>query len=123
MTDTSTRIPDAWRLVLLWTGALLPPIAALLDLNVSYMLVTQACLKQTMLPLHLVHVAGVVLTIAGGMVAWHAWEKAGRSWPVDEPGALGSTRFMAAIGVLNGVTFTLVTLALWAPVWVLSPCQ
>lgn len=123
MTDTSTRIPDARRLVLLWTGALLPPIAALLDLNVGYMLVTQACLRQTTLPLHLVHLAGVIFTIAGGLIAWHAWREAGRSRPADEPGALGSTRFMGAVGVLTGVTFTLVTLALWAPVWVLSPCQ
>jgi hypothetical protein len=123
MTDVSTRIPDARRLALIWTGALLPPIAALLDLNVSYMLVTQACLKQSMLPLHLVHLAGVVLTVAGGLVAWHAWREVGRAWPADEPGALGSTRFMAAVGVLGSAAFTLVTLALWAPVWVLSPCQ
>jgi hypothetical protein len=123
MTDVSTRIPEARRLALIWTGALLPPIAALLDLNLSYMLVTQACLTQNVLPLHLVHLVGLVLTITGGLIAWHAWREAGRSWPADEPGALGSTRFMAAIGVLGSVAFALVALALWVPVWVLSPCQ
>jgi hypothetical protein len=123
MTDVSTRIPEARRLALIWTGALLPPIAALLDLDLSYMLVTQACLQQNLLPLHLVHLAGLVLTITGGLIAWHVWREAGRTWPVDEPGALGSTRFMAAIGVLGSVAFTLVALALWVPVWVLSPCQ
>jgi hypothetical protein len=123
MTDVGTSIPDARRLVAVWTGALLPPVAALLDLNLSYMLVTRACLAGSRVPLHLVHLGGVLLTTVGGVVAWRALRDVGTSWPHDEPGPPGTTRLMAAVGVLGGVLFTLVALALWVPVWVLSPCQ
>ncbi len=123
VTDVRTSISDSRRLVLVWTGALLPPVAALLDLDVSYALVTQTCITGNRLPLHLVHLLGVLLTVAGGLVAWRAWREVGTSWPADEPGPPGTTRLMAATGVLGGVLFTLVTLALWIPVWVLSPCQ
>jgi hypothetical protein len=121
--DFETRIHDRRRLLLLWTGALLPPVAALLDVSVGYTLVTQACLTRNLVPLHLVHAAAVGLCVFGGLIAWRAWREIGASWPHDEPGPPGTTRFMAAVGVLGGALFTLVTLAQWAPIWVLSPCQ
>jgi hypothetical protein len=121
--DRDAHIDDPRRLLLLWTGLLLPPVAVLLDINVGYFLVTQACLHRNIVPLHLVHLGAMLLAMLGGLAAWRLWQNVGRGMPHDEPGPPGTTRFMAATGLAGGVLFTLVTLAQWIPVFVLSPCQ
>jgi len=121
--DSATRIEEAGRLARVWAGLLLAPTAALLVVTAGYALVGPACAGGTLLPLHLVHLGGLLLALAAAGAAGLAWREAGPGWPGDEPGRSGALRFLAATGALVSLLFALVMVALWLPVFVLSPCQ
>jgi hypothetical protein len=121
--DRDTSIPDARHLLALWAGVLLAPAAWLLNLQVGYALVPRQCASNNTLPGHLVHAVCLLLALSGALVAWRAWQEAGRDWPGDQGGPEGRTRFMAAVGVLTSLLFALVIVAQWLPAFFLSSCQ
>jgi len=121
--DANTHIPDARHIWGLWIGLLLPPIAVLADLEISYALVPTACSSRSALLIHVVHGAGLLLVLAGGFTAWRHWRTLGGRWPETEGGPLARSRFLAGAGVLISGLCVLVILGFWSAVLLLDPCQ
>jgi hypothetical protein len=121
--DSDTSVREARRIGVLWSGLLLPPLAFLTNLAIAYALVPRACTTNEPLLLHLVHFVSLLLTLAGGLVAWRVWRATGAEWPGDAGGPLGRSRFLAGSGLLSSGMFALVILAQWFPGFVLDPCQ
>lgn len=120
--DPRTDVPDARQIRGLWIGLLLAPIAFLVNLEVAYALVPAACSSRNELPIHLVHLACLLLTLYALLSAWHSWKAAGTTSPAEE-GGLARSRFMAGTGLLVSAMFMLVIVAQWIPSLVLDPCQ
>jgi hypothetical protein len=121
--DSRTDIPDARQLRALWVGLLLAPTAFLINLEVAYALVPTACSTRNELPVHLVHLACLMLTLYGLLTARRCWKAVGATWPGEEGDPLARSRFMAGIGVLMSVFVALVIVADWIPSFMLNPCQ
>jgi cytochrome c biogenesis factor len=121
--DPRTDVPDAKEIRALWTGLLLPPIAFLISLEVSYALVPAACSSGSELPVHLVHLGCLLLALIGGLIAWRWWKRQGATWAGEEGGPLARSRFMAGLGLLLCALFALVIVAMWIPSFLLDPCQ
>ena len=117
-----------------WPALLLAPLIALADLSVVYSLVTPACMRQDRSGLHAVAAASLVIVLALTMLAWRAWRDetarvqgdarvAMAQGPrADGDAAADRQRFVALIAVLVGALSGLVCVALWLPIWLLSPC-
>jgi hypothetical protein len=120
MTDPRTEIAGAKRLAALWAGILVAPAAFAANLQLSYLLVHPACLKNDMTPLHVVQILCLVAALGGGLIAWQALrrERAG------EAGGRGDrSRFLAGLGVWTSALFALVIVAQAVPSFVLHQCQ
>jgi hypothetical protein len=76
-----------------------------------------------MLPLHLLSLATLALAVAGGVVAWREWRRAGREWPGEGPGTLPRSRFIAVLGLLGAPLFALTIVAQWVANLFLNPCM
>lgn len=106
----------------LWTGVLAAPAAFLLNLGVSYLLVTLGC--ETATPwLHLSSLVAFLLAAGGGSLAWRDWRRSGREWPGDGGSVLARSRFLAVLGLMTSALFTLLVLAQWLAVPFLGPCR
>ena len=107
----------------LWFGILAGPLAFLLNLQLSYMLVQPVCVTAHRLVLHLVPVGALLLTVSGGVSAWRNWQRTGRAESSKAAGVLPCSRFMAGVGLLTSGLFILVIVAQWLPNFILTPCQ
>ena len=121
--DPRTDVPDARHLRGLWAGLLLAPVAFLINLEIAYALVPPACSAHNLLPVHLTHLACLLLALVGLLTAWRSWSTVGTSWPGDAGDPLARSRFMAGIGLLVSAMFLLVIVTQWIPSFVLDPCQ
>ncbi len=121
--DSRTDVPDARQIRALWVGLLLAPIAFLVNLEVAYALVPTACSSHYELPVHLVHLACLLLTLYGLLTAWRSWKALGATWPSEAGDPLARSRFLAGTGLLASAMFVLVILAQWIPSLMLDPCQ
>lgn len=99
------------------------PTAWMTGLAADYALVRAACSGCSMLLLHFVTIVTLVLAVAGGLVAWREWQRAGAQWPGDGGSALSRTRVMAALGLLGSPLFALAIIAQWAAKLFLNPCM
>jgi hypothetical protein len=107
----------------LWFGILAGPLAFLLNLQLSYMLVQPVCVTAHHLILHLVPGGALLLTASGGVSAWRNWRRTGQAESSQAGGVLSCSRFMAGVGLLTSGLFTVVIVAQWLPNFLLSPCQ
>ena len=107
----------------LWFGILAGPLAFLLNLQLSYMLVQPVCVAAHHLVLHLVPVGALLLTASGGVSAWWSWQRTGHAESSKAGGVLPRSRFMAGVGLLISVLFLVVIAAQWLPNFILTPCQ
>jgi hypothetical protein len=121
--DPRTDVPDRAEIRALWAGFLLAPAAFLLNLEVAYALVPTACSSHNRLLVHLVHLACLLIAATGFVFALRVWRARGETWPGEEGGRVGRSRFMSGLGLLLSTLFALVILAQWIPSFVLSPCQ
>jgi hypothetical protein len=96
-----------WALIAGWVTG---PSLFLTALEVNYALANGACVRW---PLHLVVIAGVLLSAAAGMWAW----RAGAGAPPHT-----RRRFMAAGGLALSAGSVLLLLCLEAPVFALPAC-
>jgi hypothetical protein len=98
-----------------WPALLVAPLVALGQQSASFALVTPACHQQSWLALEAVP-AGCLLAILVLLgMAWHDWRRAGA--------ASGRERLVAGAGVGVGALSAAVSLMMWVPVWLLSPCS
>ena len=110
-------------IVWLWAGVLTAPLAFLLHLEVNYALVTQLCQSEHKLVLQLVTVLFVLVSAAGGLIAWRNWEAAGREWPGEEATVSERSRFMAVVGLLVSALVVLALVWQLVPQFIFDPCQ
>ena len=124
--------------MLAWPALLLAPLIALSELSIAYALVSPSCASQDRTLLHAVAAVSLFLVLAMTVLAWREWrgDVDGSGVGVDAlprvavPGvtradsadAAERPRFVAQMAVVVGALSTLVSVALWLPVWVLSPC-
>jgi hypothetical protein len=107
----------------LCTGLFAGPLLALSSQLALYAATPVACQTGNTVALHLLGAVTVLLALAAGGLAWTHWRRTGRDWPGEEGGVAGRSRFLAALGTASSAFFALVVLAMWAPVFVMSPCQ
>jgi hypothetical protein len=122
-TEAEHRFKERRGIAALFVGLLGGPVLALGTLHLTYAVVPRACRTGAELPLHLIMGLTVALAVGTLWLAWRDWRIAGASWPGEEGGMIGRSRFLAALGVLLSAFFALVVLAMWAPIFVLGPCQ
>jgi len=124
--------------MLSWPALLLAPLIALSELSIAYALVSPSCASQDRTSLHAVAAVSVFLALALTVLAWREWHgddlprapaadaRQGLAAPTvtraDSADAAERPRFVAQIAVVVGALSALVSIALWLPVWVLSPC-
>jgi len=107
----------------LWFGILAGPLAFLLNLQLSYMLVQPVCVTAHHIILHLVPAGALLLAASGGVSAWWNWQRTGQAESSKAEGVLPRSRFMADVGLLTSGLFLVVIVAQWLPNFILSPCQ
>lgn len=109
----------------LWLAAAVAPVAWAFDLELTYVLATDACGAGfgERLPLYVVPLAAVLVAAAGGLWCWRGWRAAAgipagtasvEAWPPD--------RFLAACGMAASAFFIFVILGQSIPIAVLPPC-
>jgi hypothetical protein len=130
--------------MLSWPALLLAPLIALSELSIAYALVSPSCASQDRTLLHAVAAVSLFLVLAMTVLAWREWHGDGDVSGVgvgvgvgvdarqrlavpgvtraDSADAAERPRFVAQMAVVVGALSTLVSVALWLPVWVLSPC-
>lgn len=105
-----------------WMGVLLAPSAWFVQLQTSYLLVFYACSSRNHFTLHLATLLFLLLSAAGGFIAWSNWRRAGRKWPDEHATPASRTRFMAVLGLLTSALFFLLILTQGIPSFFLEPC-
>ena len=123
MTDPRTDIVAAKPIAALWAGILVAPAAFAANLELSYLLVHPACLRNDMTPLHVVQIVCLAAAVGGGLIAWRALrrERAGVSGEAGE--RRDRSRFLARLGVWTSALFALVIVTQAVPSFVLHQCQ
>jgi hypothetical protein len=106
-----------------WVGLFLAPATFAAHLQISYVLVRWACLRNADVWMHVVDLSAIALSALGTWAAWHAWEQAGRVDPGEEGGSLPRTRFLGATGLGFSALITLVLIAQWVAAFFISTCQ
>jgi amino acid transporter len=124
---TNTRHdPELVPQTALWFGLLAGPIAWSLRLLIGYPLVSVACEQGATYLLHLVSAIFLLVTLAGGAVAWWSYRRIRRGDRREEHDTddwtLERTRFMVLLSLLMSGLFALVILAEWTPVFFTDPC-
>ena len=122
MTDPRTTVGGARRIAALWAGLLVAPTAFLINLELGYALVPTACRTGHTLPLHLVHLACLLLAVVGSLVA-QGNRGSSDATAADPNNHRAQGRFMGGLGVTVGLLFVLVILSQAIPGFVLSPCR
>ena len=106
-----------------WLALLLAPMLALTALGINYALVTPACEQQANVAwLHGVFAASLLLSVLFTVLAGRNWQCSKVHQVESESQTRNRQRFVALVAVLVGALSSLVLVAQWLPLWVLSPC-
>ena len=98
-------------------GLLLTPILALANLVVAFALVGPACAQHSVWMLH-----SVAMTfLAAALLATYYARRHTHSHP-RAGSAVSRANFVARVGASTGMLFSVVIIAQWLTVWLLSPC-
>jgi hypothetical protein len=122
--------------MLSWPALLVAPLLALTQLSIAYSIVDVSCETQSRAALHAVAALFVVLVAITVAMAWRGWRRQVASLGAEEHGdvrrhavtaadghqAERRPPFLAMVSLLAGALSLLVTIALWLPIWFLSPC-
>jgi hypothetical protein len=109
--------------VALWLGVLAGPVLVLAQQTMVYVLVPDACARQSSVFVHLTHLAALLLIGGGLLLCRREWSRVGRGQPDERPGPEHRARFMAFGGMMWNVFFMLLVLAQWLATALLSPCS
>lgn len=106
----------------LWLGFLLPPAAWLLHVSVSFGVATALCGSGSQWVLHLLTVAALAVSLAGGWIAWRNWRATGEDTNPDEGGTLARSKFLALAGLASSAFFSLAIGTAELAGWMVGPC-
>ena len=121
--DTAiTPVRDGPRPLALWMPIIGPMVASLVMLEAAYALVGPACRRETRWFLHLVPAAMLLASLGLTLLATRIWRERGREWDTNGGGVDPRTRFMAIVGMLSGVSASLVIIAEWMAIFFHDPC-
>ena len=109
--------------VALWTAMLGSAAAALLMVAVGFSAVHGTCVINSKVPVHIVGVLMFALGLYSAFLAYRYWQRTGREWRADIPGAVGRSRLMAGVGLMNAALFLPLIVAAWAVTAFFLPCQ
>lgn len=109
--------------VSLFAGLGLGPLAVLGSMQAAYSVTSVVCERWPVSIIHVIHIAGLLLAIAGGLFALRSWRTTGRGWTIDEDGPLERSRFLGILGVMLSALSILVILGQWAATFMFRPCQ
>ena len=104
----------------IWFGLLLAPVLALADQSVAYAAAGWACANQQVAVLHGVHAAALAAVALSAALAWASWRST-QSGTADGE-ALAVRHFLAGLATASALLSALAIVAMWVPVWALSPC-
>jgi hypothetical protein len=104
------------------SGVLVPPLAFLTELSVTYAFVPRACDAQRTDVLHWVVAAAFAVIVVAGALAWRDYYALGKRLPGDAGTPEERARFLALLGVLTSALFALAVLAQAIAQMFLSPC-
>ena len=121
--ETAADFKEGARPGALWAGVLAAPLSALWQQLISYALVPRVCWSGREWQLHLVSLLALAVAVAGGVLSWRNWRRAGAAWETEEAGVLPRSSFMAAVGILISALGSLVVVAQWIAVFVYSTCE
>jgi hypothetical protein len=105
---------------LLWIGFVLPPLASLANLELSYVLASRGCgagAPERGLLL-LLAAAAFAVAASGAVLAWRGIDR-----PAEPPESARARSFLALCGLLSSAFFALVILAMALPAALLRPCD
>lgn len=106
-----------------WAALFSGPIAWFASQQASYALVPWACHNDTLIAIHLVNLAALLLVAVGGAIAWRAWRGTGREISDELAPPLGCARFVALIGLSLCCLFACVIVAQAMGAFFFGPCQ
>jgi hypothetical protein len=115
--------------VLQWVGFFLAPATFFVHLQLAYVLIPWSCTKQNELWQHLVGFLAVVLALIGVAAAWITRARTGGAGdhppghPVEGPGPLFRTRFMADTGLGVSALLALILLMQFIAGFFITVCQ
>jgi hypothetical protein len=110
-------------LSLQWIGLLFAPAVFFVHLQVAYVMVRWACIRDGAIWIHVLGAFSVVLAAAGMWAAWRVWSEAGGDAPGEGGGAQPRARFLGVCGLLTSAMFVLLLAAQWVAAFFISPCQ
>jgi hypothetical protein len=112
-----------------WIGFFLSPLVFFAHLQLAYVLVPWACTRQEQFWMYIVGAVAVLLSFAGVAAAWIARARTSEAephppgHPVEGPGPLFRTRFMADTGLGVSALLTLILLMQWIAGLFIGVCQ
>jgi len=112
-----------------WIGMFLAPAVFFAHLEIGYVLIPWECTKQDQLAQRLLGFVAVVLCLAGVAAAWITRARTSDAGehppghPVEGPGPLFRTRFMADCGLGVSGLITLIVLMQWVAGFFITVCQ
>lgn len=115
--------------VLQWLGFFLAPATFFVHLQLAYVLIPWSCTKQNELWQHLVGFIAVVLALAGVAAAWVTRARTREvddhppGHPVEGPGPLFRTRFLADTGLGVSALLALILLMQFVSGFFITVCQ
>ena len=92
------------------------PLLALVDQSAAFAMVSWSCVHAGTLVLHFVHLLFLAATVAAAVFAFAQWR---RTIGAD---ALARNRFLAGLAAASATLSALAIVAMWMPVWMISPC-
>jgi hypothetical protein len=122
-TTTETKRIDVAAAFRLWIGMLLPPVAWLAQLQALYLSSEFGCTNSNFTKNHIVVLIALCASLIGLAFAWLEWTRTRDAAPTDEGDRGSRPRFMALIGIMTGLLFSLLIIAQWIPTLMGVPCD
>jgi hypothetical protein len=92
------------------------PLLALVDQSTALAMVGWSCAHSATLAVHALHFVFLAATVAAAIVAFAQWRR------TQSADTRVRNRFLAALATASALLSTLVIVAMWIPVWMISPC-
>jgi hypothetical protein len=114
---------DHSHLTALAAGLLLPPLAWLLDMQVSYSLVKWACANDRQWILFAMPLCSLTLTAATTLMSWQTLRQTTHSASDEGGRPIDRSHLLAVSGLAMSILFGLLILVSLVPRALLSPCE